>query len=386
MAKIAKVVVLFVCFFTLSFHLAQASPDYAVEKVTFHSYPDCTRIFLKAPGETGYIVKELSNPPRLLVNLYPAKLFLSEREIKLGDEFVERIRLSQDSEHVVKVVLDLSRAEYSYVFSSEDPSQIVIEVRGPDEDMVGTLLKKEEEAFTFVPSPRKVPGEKGKVYRIILDPGHGGKDPGAIGPTGLQEKEVALAIGKELARLLRREGLEVYLTRQNDDFISLDRRTEIANQLKGDIFVSIHANAGFSKKAIGVETFFNSRYGYGEGAKEVATRENAAFGSIDDSKEVKAIVWDLLQDQYRTESNELSHSIQKQLVQTSGLEDRGVKSARFYVLRGAAMPAALVEVGFISNPWEERILKKESFRNKIASGIFRGLMDYIQGYHKRIGE
>ncbi|RLE10318.1 hypothetical protein DRJ00_01715 [Candidatus Aerophobetes bacterium] len=385
MAKIIKVVVFFTFFFSLSTCLAQASPDYAIEKISFQSQPDYTQIFLDVPRETGYIVKELSNPPRLLINLYPAKLFLSQREIKIEDQFVQRIRLSQDSDHVVKIVLDLSNPEYSWaVFPSEDSSQIIVEVRSPEKDVVRRLLRGQEEAFTFSFSPEKASRVKGKIRRIVLDPGHGGKDPGAIGPTGLKEKEVTLAIAKELARLLRREGLEVYLTREDDRFIPLDRRAEIANQLKGDIFLSIHANAGFSRKAGGIETFFNSRYSYGKGAEEVAARENAAFGSTATFKEVRAIVWDLIQDQYRAESNELSHSIQRYLVQATNLEDRGVKSARFYVLRGAAMPAALVEVGFISNPWEERLLKRDSFRKKVALGIFRGLMDYIREYQERV--
>jgi len=385
MAKIIKAVVLFISFFSLSTCLAQALPDYAIEKISFQSQPDHTQIFLDVPGETGYIVKELSNPPRLLINLYPAKLFLSQREIRIKDQFVQQIRLSQDSDHVVKIVLDLSNPEYSWaVFPSEDASQIIVEVRGPEKDVVRRLLKGQEEAFTFSFSPERVSWAKGKIRRVVLDPGHGGKDPGAIGPTGLKEKEVTLAIAKELARLLRREGLEVYLTREDDRFIPLDRRAEIANQLKGDIFLSIHANAGFSRKAGGIETFFNSRYSYGKGAEEVAARENAAFGSTATFKEVRAIVWDLIQDQYRAESNELSHSIQRCLVQATNLEDRGVKSARFYVLRGAAMPAALVEVGFISNPWEERLLKRDSFRKKIALGIFRGLMDYIREYQERV--
>ena len=385
MAKIIKAVVFFTFFFSLSTCLAQASPDYAIEKISFQSQPDHTQIFLDVPRETGYIVKELSNPPRLLINLYPAKLFLSQREIKIEDQFVQRIRLSQDSDHVVKIVLDLSNPEYSWaVFPSEDSSQIIVEVRSPEKDVVRRLLRGQEEAFTFSFSPEKASRVKGKIRRIVLDPGHGGKDPGAIGPTGLKEKEVTLAIAKELARLLRREGLEVYLTRKDDRFIPLDRRAEIANQLKGDIFLSIHANAGFSRKAGGIETFFNSRYSYGKGAEEVAARENAAFGSTATPEEVRAIVWDLIQDQYRAESNELSHSIQRYLVQATNLEDRGVKSARFYVLRGAAMPAALVEVGFISNPWEERLLKRDSFRKKVALGIFRGLMDYIREYQERV--
>ncbi|MCK4418586.1 N-acetylmuramoyl-L-alanine amidase, partial [Candidatus Aerophobetes bacterium] len=194
------------------------------------------------------------------------------------------------------------------------------------------------------------------------------------------EKDVVLAVAKELAKLLEEEpGVKVYLTRRDDTFYSLNQRTEMANQLGGDIFISIHANATlYNKEASGVETFFNSRYSYGEGAEAVAATENVFLGSEDVSEEAKAIFWDLIQDRYRNESNDLSYLVQEELSETTGLENRGVKSAPFYVLRGAAMPAILVEIGFISNPWEERKLKGEDFRKRIALGIFKGLKAYLK--------
>ena len=382
MNKISKILTLLVSLLLFGAP-AISYQDYGVERVRFHSDPTYTRIVLEVSGEVGYIARDLTNPSRVLINLYPAELTSFERKIDIKDRFVQRLRLSQDSEHVTRVVLDLMNLEYTYnIFSLKEPHRLVIEVKGPRKDPISDLLKPRE--FPYY-SRESVSEESRRVYKVILDPGHGGEDPGAIGPTGLKEKEVSLAVALEVADLLKDEaGIDIYLTRTDDRFIPLDQRTEMANQWGGDLFVSIHANAAFNRKASGIETFFNSRYLYGEGAAEVAARENAPLGDDDVSGEVKAILWDLMQDRYRDESNELSHFVQRQLYQATYLEDRGVKSAGFYVLRGAAMPAILVEIGFISNPWEEQELRKEKFRKKIALGIFRGIKDYLESYNERL--
>lgn len=382
MNKISKILILLAPLLLFA-PPAKAYQDYGVEKVRFQSYFTYTRVVLEVSGEVGYIVRDLTNPPRLLINLYPAKLTSFERKIDIKDRFIRRFRLSQDSEHVTRVVLDLMNSEYTYgIFSLKSPHRLVIEVKSPREDPIADLLKPREFPYS---SSESVSEENLRVYKVILDPGHGGEDPGAIGSTGLKEKEVSLAVALEVANLLKDEaGIDVYLTRTDDRFIPLDQRTEMANQWGGDLFVSIHANAAFNQKASGIETFFNSRYLYGEGAAEVAARENAPLGDDDVSGEVKAILWDLMQDRYRDESNELSHSVQRQLYRATYLENRGVKSAGFYVLRGAAMPAILVEIGFVSNPWEEQKLRKEEFRKKIALGIFRGIEDYLESYNERL--
>ena len=152
----------------------------------------------------------------------------------------------------------------------------------------------------------------------------------------------------------------------------------MANQIGANIFISIHANAAPSRKATGVETFVNSMYAEDKEAALVALRENEPAESEGISREAEALLWDMIQDKYKSESNDLAHSIQKRLSEASGLEDRGVKKAPFSVLRGAAMPAVLVEIGFISNPWEESKLKKDDFRKKIAQGILDGLKDYLK--------
>jgi len=399
------------CLFLLA-HPAGAEQDYGVgRKPEFHSYPTHTQIVLEKAEKTGYVhvISKSSSHPRLFINLFPAVLLpFQGKKVKVGDKwkfevedrFIQGVYLEQELDSVVKVVLDLTSPDYTYNIFSEDPRRLVIEVRG--KDLIVELLKKgtpsSSSLFATQPPGEEETEEKAyekdaisslllrrreeeKVYKkVVLDPGHGGEDPGAIGPSGLKEKDVVLAVAKELAKLLEEEpGVKVYLTRRDDSFIPLNQRTGLANQIGGDIFISIHANATlYNKETNGVETFFNSRYSYGEGAEAVAARENVSLAAEDVSEEAKAIFWDLIQDRYRNESNDLSHFVQEELSETTGLENRGVKSAPFYVLRGAAMPAILVEIGFISNPWEERKLKGEDFRKRIALGIFKGLKAYLE--------
>jgi len=353
--------------------LCQAYQDYQVGEVKVNSSPHLTRISIQIPRGTGYVVRELTDPPRIVLNLYPANLDPLYREIRVADEFVQGIRLARDSKNVVKAVVDLNTSSYSFDVSFQ---RVVVEIRSLQKDVISELLKKEEDDLLSRPWPETRKKGKG-IYRIVIDPGHGGKDPGAIGPSGL----------KEVAELLKENlPVEVFLTRNRDEFIPLDKRTEIANLLGGDLFVSIHCNAAWDSRIAGIETFYNSQYVYGEGAEEVAARENTAFASETLPSKIKNIIWDLIQNQYRSESKALSHIVQEKLARTCRMLNRGVKSAQFYVLRGIAMPAILVEVGFISNPWEERKLKDPQFQKLIALGIYEGLATYINSFNRKASE
>lgn len=388
MEKAIRVLLFLFCFLVYAYP-TKALQNYEVGNIRVQSFPTHTQIIIEKTAQTDCLPeRKLTSPPRLLINLFPAVLLTSqgraevgcEEEITVGDGFIQRVRLKQEHESVLQIVIDLALTEYTYNISSEEPDSLVIDIRGPrdesDKDLVVDLLKKIELSSSISPAS---PEQKGKVFKIVLDPGHGGDDPGAVGPSGLKEKDVVLAVAKELASLLEKEpGIEVHLTREKDIFLYLYRRTEMANQIGGNIFISIHANAAPSRKATGVETFINSMYAEDKEAALVAARENKYAESKGISREAEALLWDMIQDKYKSESNDLAHSIQKRLSEASGLEDRGVKKAPFSVLRGAAMPAILVEIGFISNPWEESKLKKDDFRKKIAQGILDGLKDYLK--------
>ncbi len=223
-----------------------------------------------------------------------------------------------------------------------------------------------------------------KIGRIVLDPGHGGHDTGTIGPGGLKEKDLVMQVAKRLQRLLEeRLGAEVVLTRTDDTFVPLEDRTALANQHQADLFVSIHANASRSRSASGVETYYLN-FARSDEAREVAARENAS--TIRNIRDLQDLVRKIAQADKSTESRELAALLQKKLFVGArkvypSARDRGVRSAPFVVLIGANMPSVLAEVGFISNPRDERILRKEDNRHRLAEALFAG----IEGYMKTLG-
>ncbi|MDI6735509.1 MAG: N-acetylmuramoyl-L-alanine amidase [bacterium] len=236
--------------------------------------------------------------------------------------------------------------------------------------------------------------EKFRIKTIIIDPGHGGHDPGAIGSSGILEKNVVLDIGKRLAQLLKDKLPEttILMTRYNDYFVPLKDRTGFANYKKGDLFISIHANAAFSKYASGFEVFYLSpdASASDERARALAVVENKV---LDLEKEktptqgtdyIQLILGGLAQQEFIDESIELAGIIQKTVCQRLNLDDRGIKSAFFWVLKDAMMPAVLVETGFVSNPYEAQKLNSEEFKNQMAETIGEAIIEYKTLYEKKL--
>lgn len=249
-----------------------------------------------------------------------------------------------------------------------------------------------EDKFDRVFNPYYYQVPSTKVYSIrtvVIDPGHGGKDPGAIGRKGLREKDVALDISKKLRNILEDSGFKVVMTRDTDNFISLRRRADISNKIKADFFISVHANAARNRSARGFEVFYLSD-AMDDNARAVAAAENAVL-ELEDEFELKhsnaldAIVWDLLYDEYRIESKEMAASLCESMQRDSIGKNRGVKSARFYVLKGVRSPSVLIEVGFISNSSEESKLRSTSFRKQIAQALAKGIINYKQRYEETEG-
>jgi len=223
---------------------------------------------------------------------------------------------------------------------------------------------------------------KGILKTIVIDPGHGGEDTGAIGPTGIKEKDVNLNIAKELEKLIiQRVDAIVLLTRTDDTFVSLDERTNVANKNNADIFISIHVNASYRKGAGGVETYFLSFDASDEDAKRAAAFENAVASfenkavktNIDD---LKTILMDMAQTSVLNESSQFAEIVQENLCKVLKVENRGIKQAPFIVLVGAAMPAVLVEVGFISNANEEKRLTEKETQRTIAEAILKSILTF----------
>jgi N-acetylmuramoyl-L-alanine amidase len=214
----------------------------------------------------------------------------------------------------------------------------------------------------------------------MLDPGHGGDDEGAKSRKGLMEKDVALELAQELAVQLREAGLEARLTRSDDTFVPLWDRARLANEAGADLFISLHLNAAPTRLARGSEVYFLALGTGDPGAAGVAAQENAGKGApAEDGPDavVDGILQDLAQKAFLQESEQLAVAIQVQLNQLGGVRQRGVKQAPFVVLRGAAMPAVLVETAFISNPKEEVKLRDPKFLRRVAQSITRGVRRFF---------
>lgn len=228
------------------------------------------------------------------------------------------------------------------------------------------------------------------VQTIVLDPGHGGKDPGAVGrKLKAQEKDVNLSVALKLKRMLEQElGMTVLMTRSDDRFVSLGDRTKLANDRRGDLFVSIHTNASKDPKSKGSETYYLATAMTSD-ARAVEALENQVVdlyegGATARSKydDLDFILSDLSQTEHLESSNEMASNIQQNLVAGSGFYDRGVKQANFYVLRGAFMPSVLVELGFISNPDEEKLLVNPEYQDRLARTIFEGIKRFKFRYDR----
>ncbi|RLA99164.1 MAG: hypothetical protein DRG83_13465 [Deltaproteobacteria bacterium] len=220
---------------------------------------------------------------------------------------------------------------------------------------------------------------------IVIDPGHGGRDCGAIGYRRIKEKKVVLAIAKRLKEEIKKRHphMRVILTRYKDRYISLEERTAIANTRKADLFVSIHANAHRNRRVSGVETFFLN-FATDEEAVRVAALENAT--SRKSISDLQSILHDLMLNSKIAESSNLAYMVQRKLVHRlrskfRHVRDHGVKQAPFYVLIGAKMPAILVETSYISNPMEAKRLNNSRYQREIAKGIADGIDAYISQIH-----
>jgi N-acetylmuramoyl-L-alanine amidase len=230
-----------------------------------------------------------------------------------------------------------------------------------------------------VPTGPATPTERqAGVHIIVIDPGHGGSESGAVGPSGVLEKELTLELARELeAKLAQRLPVRVVLTRTEDATLPLDDRAAIANQNKADLFVSIHLNSSLGSGAYGTETYFLSQRATDNRASTSAAAENqGAAGEAGDSQDLQLILWDLAQSHHMAESQRLANMIQGELNEMLQLKDRGVKQAPFRVLMGATMPAVLVELGFISNPDEEKKLKDPLYRDQLVDALSRAIAHY----------
>jgi len=362
-----------------------------VENLRFWSNPNYTRVVIDASQETAFnhhLLKKdpsLNKPQRLYVDLKQSRLANNIKKIfPINDDLLSDARAGQYSSDAVRVVVDIKSFKTYKVFSLKDPFRIVIDVWGTSDNKI------------YRPPPAMASKKNGKlptgalakqlalgVSRIIIDPGHGGRDYGAPGYLkGVHEKDIVLQISRRLAKKIRRElGYEVHLTRNSDKYLTLEERTAIANTKSADLFISIHTNSHHDRRAYGIETYFLN-LATDDDAIRVAAMENAT--STKNISDLQSILSDLMQNAKINESSRLAGYVQSSMVahlknrRYSRIKDKGVKQAPFYVLLGAQMPAILVETSFISNPRECKRLTLPIYQERLCEAIIKGIQTYIR--------
>ena len=393
--------------------------------VRFFSLDDATRVTIDLDRKTAYSRARLVNPERIYFDLAGTDLAegLSDRSIPVGSDPLHRIRVGRFRSDTVRWC-SMSAPGWSTesgrwktlpirnrppplrtgagagaklaVTTTPRPHPPVVTPRAPPPRAVtptpapppaaGAAPAPPKE--TPQPTPKTSQGDRTltrmlglKIGRIVLDPGHGGNDLGTVGPNGLLEKDLTLAIARELKTLLEQGmGAQVFLTRDTDVYVSLEERTALANHYRADLFLSIHANSSRSRSTSGVETYYLD-FATTDAEREIAARENAT--SMRSVSELENLVQKIARAEKSAESRELASIMQKRLHLGArrllpATKDRGVRSAPFIVLIGAKMPSILAEVAFISNPKDEGVLSREEGRKAMAQALYDGIVGYVE--------
>ncbi|MGE0041539.1 MAG: N-acetylmuramoyl-L-alanine amidase, partial [Vicinamibacterales bacterium] len=375
--------------------------------------PETVRVTVELDHEVPYHEERIDDPDRVFFDLRGVQLTpaLVDAELAYPSDVIREIRVGRHPDQTVRVVLDIEDVTKYSVFTLYNPFRLVIDAERP------AALNTTLTAAAAAPAPRPAPdavraalpstAEPGAppapptansqggfslsrqlglgVSRIVIDAGHGGKDPGTQ-IKGLNEKDLVLDVALRLEKLLKNEpGIEVVLTRRTDVFIPLEERTEIANREQADLFLSIHVNASRNRSAGGVETYFLS-FASSPEAEEVAARENSASGR--EMHNLPDIIKAIALNNKLDESHDLAKMVQESLVtrlkrSNKGLTNRGVKKAPFVVLIGAAMPSVLAEIAFITNRQESQLLKTAAYKQRIAESLHQAVIKYRQSLKRQ---
>jgi N-acetylmuramoyl-L-alanine amidase len=344
------------------------------------------RIVVMLDDAVRYDSARISGPERIYFDLHNARLdpSVAQKTVPTGDGLLKWVRAAQNTDDVVRLVLDADKAKSYSAQLLSGPYRLVIDVHAQSTGATANGASSPSVSLTSTSreSEPSLTQELGlKISRIAIDPGHGGYDTGAMGPHGLMEKNLCLDVALRLGRLIQENiaGAEVTYTRTTDKYVSLEDRTAIANRANADLFVSIHANSSDSPAARGVETYYLSLSASPESMK-LATRENAlAQSSLHDLPE---LIQKIARNAKIAESRVFAGDIQNVLaarlqLASRGETNRGVKQAPFIVLTGANMPAVLSEISFISNASDESLLLESSQRQRVAESLYRGIETYL---------
>lgn len=372
-------------------HMASPNNPASVEGLRFWSNPRYTRVVIDADKNTVFSYHELredptiGKPQRIYIDVHNSRLGRNlQKVVPINDNLLSDARAGQYAADKVRVVVDIKSSKTYKIFSLKNPFRIVLDVWGISAD-AAEPLKPEihvEQGKGKIP-----PGAIAKqlalgVRRIVIDPGHGGKDYGAPGYLkGVHEKYVVLAIAKRLQEMIRSQlKCEAVLTRSRDKYLSLEERTALANTQDADLFISIHTNASPNRRAYGIETYILNLATDDE-AIRVAARENAT--STKNISDLDTILASLMNNAKVSESTRLASYVQQAMAGSlkrkyKQIRSKGIKQAPFYVLLGADMPSILIETSFISNPTECKRLVSKSYQKQLCQGIIDGIRRYIK--------
>lgn len=375
--------------------LTASSPT--LTAVRFWSGPEYTRIVLDL---TAPVIAEPHYLPGANPRLYFDLVYTEPADdlpavVSIENGLVERVRASRFDTQRSRVVIDLVKELEYRTTTLTSPHRLVIDILGAPTAAVSSTPAATSDRNQFAddtiagildrsvdrqPELRVRQTSSGEGVRlIVVDAGHGGRDPGAVGPSGVKEKDVNLAMARITAEALRKQlGVKVLLSRDDDSYLDLRERTAYANRVGADLFISLHANASNSRRAYGVETYFLN-LSKTDDAAAVAARENGM--TVEEVSNLEAILFDLMANAKINESSRLAAEIQQSMIRElsprySDIQDKGVKQGPFHVLLGANMPSALVEAAFISHAREEKRLNSSDYQRRVADAIVRAVKNY----------
>ena len=379
-----------------------------IDNIRYWETGNSMRVVVDLTGQVTFNQGSAKSPDRVFIDISPARVnsVLVGKQWPVKTTALDQIRVGQYEPTTVRVVLDVGAVGRVTTALLRDPYRLVIDIPSKETPAVSQAQplvpasasaslsappaartedkSADADTKTFAAAKAPIAGGRSlirslglKLSRVVIDPGHGGNDIGSVGPEGYTEKELVLDVGMRLKQLLESGlGADVVMTRNDDSFVPLENRTALANQQESDLFISIHANSSRVRSVRGVETFFLN-FSSSREELETASRENAA--SERSVHELQDLVKKIMLRDKVEESRELAQHIQRAMAARKGAGiDRGVKQAPFVVLIGANAPSVLAEIGFISNPQEERAIKNPQNRQAIAESLFEGVRSYAE--------
>jgi N-acetylmuramoyl-L-alanine amidase len=344
--------------------------------------PTFTRLVFDLKTETTWETQELKDSNRLVVELDGFDGFMPRELLEINDGIIKKVRLLQ-SGGKVRILIELEKPAEHKIFAlkqvDEKPPRLVIDVTRSDLEQADRVQREETRK-------QKKKGD----YIVVVDPGHGGEDPGAVSPKGTYEKDLVLSIGKQLAaKLGAMPGIKAYLTRKGDYFIPLGKRIEIAREYGADLFLSVHVNAGFSTKAVGSSVYCLSFKGASSNVGRLAEKRENASDSIggvpldQQNSNVNVILCDLVQTHTINSSVQLASLLLDEVEKFNTLYLASPQEANFAVLRAPDTPSVLIETDFISTPAREKMLKNREFQNRFTQTVAGTVAAYLAGRQPR---